>query len=148
MLPCNALVLCQVLSSTYALLFQCISVLLNPIYHNIVSIPLLRIPMSRKADKVGKGRGMGVEGGGGVNLCQRIPCSLKNLVCDILRPIFIGSFALPSCCSTKYINIYGFWFESVLIFCLFVSILKVTFLHFFARFLCLLAGCCSCEKQI
>ena len=33
-------------------------------------------------------------------------------------------------------------------FCLFVSILKVTFLHFFARFLCLLAGCCLCEKQI
>ena len=64
MLLCNALVLCQVLSSTCALLFQCISVLLNPMYHNIVSIPLLRIPMSRKADKVEKGRGRGVGVGG------------------------------------------------------------------------------------
>ena len=61
MLLCNALVLCQVLSSARAFLFQSISVLLNPMYHNIVSIALLRIPMSRKADKVEKGRG----GGGG-----------------------------------------------------------------------------------
>ena len=28
-------------------------------FHNIVSIPKLRIPMSRKADKVEKGRGVG-----------------------------------------------------------------------------------------
>ena len=102
MFLCNALVLCQVLSSACALLFRCISVLLNPMYHNIVSIPLLRIPMSRKADKVEKGRERGV------NLCQRIPCSLKNLVCEMLRPIFIDSFPLPSCCIPMYI----IWFQN------------------------------------
>jgi len=63
MLLCNALVLCQVLSSTCALLFQCSSMLLNVRYHNIVSIPLLRIPMSRKQIRWKK-----EEGGGGWGL--------------------------------------------------------------------------------